>query len=375
MRKLVGLSLLLVAACEPSTPEPTELAQGVTVLEATASRVSAAYRSGDLVIYLQSVQGKATPYQGDPKSPQFEIDARLVADNGRIFYIRRGGDSFIDPTWTADLDAQSALPPSRESNRVLFDMADEAGAALSDLSITEARTQIDTLIATARLAPGTFEMMVEQRAAAGLPEMKEIAYGSSNGPEASDVQLGANYYYMALHAADLDNSPWGYHSATRLYRWDGYWAGAVDFCNHGRCPLEMPQVGIVQTANSGLKPAFRIDACNTGYGLYSDNGGHNCHDDSRLEMAGYAYGNGHQKDPGNAYWCNGNDDSTDISVNIWGWETDQSGYPNTTTDSNRGYNNPQMCRTQNNHGYNGAAGCYCDSACVNYNDCCLDGPY
>ena len=374
MGKLVSLCLLLVAACEPSTPEPTDLQQGVTVLEATASRVSAAYRSGDIVIYLQTVQGKATPYQGDAKSPKFEIDARLVADNGRIFYARRGGDAFIDPTWVDDLEAQNALPASRESNRILFDMADEAGAALSDLTIEEAKPQLDALITIGRLSPGTFEMMVEQREAAGLP-MKDVAYGSSNGPEAPDTTLGANYYYIALHAADLDNSPWGYHSATRLYRWDGYWAGAIDFCNHGRCPLEMGQVGIVQIANSGLKPAFRMDSCNTGYALYSDNGGHNCHDDSRLQMAGYVYGNGHQKDPGTAYWCNGQDDSTDISVNIWGWEVDQNGYPQTDANANKGYTHPHFCRNQNNHGYNGAAGCYCDSACLTYNDCCIDGPY
>jgi hypothetical protein len=323
-------------------------------------------------------------FQGDPNSPQFEIDVRFVADNGRIFYSRRGGDAFIDPTWAEDLEAQAELPPSRESNRILFDMADEAAAILGDERTRvlgdRAATlapELDAIVGIGRQAPGTYAMMMDERVQRGLTQSGEIAYGSKNGPEAPDAEIPAGYYYLALHADDLEGSPWGYHSATRLYRWDGYWATANDFCNHGRCPYEngMPQKGIVQTPNGGSKPAFRMNACNTKYGLYSDDGGHNCHDDSRLQMASVMFGNGHQKDPGNSYWCNGKDDSSDISVNIWGWETDNSGYPETTTNAKKGYTHAHMCRNQNLHGYNSAAACYCDAACVNRNDCCVDGPY
>lgn len=381
----VGVSLFVVGACQQPSPEPTELAQGATLLDASDTSLSAAFRKDDVVIYMEAVRGRPTAemFQGDPNSPQFEIDVRFIADNGRIFYSRRGGDNFVDPSWADDLEAQGELPMSRESNGMLFDMADEAAMILSDDStlILGARAEVlapelDAIVSIGRQAPGTFAMMVDERVKQGLA-MTDVEYGKSNGPEAYDTDLPAGYYYIALHSDDLEGSPWGWHSATRLYRWDGYWAVANDFCNHGRCPYEsgMPQRSIVQIANAGYKQPFRMHSCNTGYGLYSDDGGHNCHDDSRLQMASYVYGNGHQADPGWSYWCNGKDDDSDISVNIWGWEIDNSGYPEATTSSKKGYTHPHMCRNQGIHGYNSRAGCYCDAGCQDRNDCCIDGPY
>lgn len=384
MRSYLGVSLLLLGACQDARPEPTELAQGATILEASDTALSAAFRKDNVVIYLEAIRGQPTPpqFQGDPLSPQFEIDVRMLADNGRIFYSRRGGDAFIDPSWAEDLDAQAELPPSRESNRILFDMADEVAGVLTDDStrILGERAKVlapelDAIVAIGRQAPGTFAMMVDERIERGLATT-DVEYGKSTGSESSDEDQAAGYYYLGLHADDLEGSPAGYHSATRLYRWDGHWAVANDFCNHGRCPYEngMPQVGWVQ-AGDGYKPSFRVHSCNTGYGLYSDDGGHNCHDDSRLQMASVMYGNGHQKDPGWSYWCNGADDDSDISVNIWGWEVDNSGYPQATTNAKKGYTHPHMCRNQNNRGYNSKAGCYCDQACLTHDDCCVDGPY
>ncbi len=373
---LVGVSLFATTACQEPRPEPTELAQGATILETTEMSLAAAFRKNDVVIYMEALRGAPTPdqFQGDGVSPQFEMDVRFIADNGRVFYSRRGGDAFIDPTWADDLQVQAELPASRESNRLMFEMADEAAAALADMQLAST-PELDTIVAIGRQAPSTFDAMVEARIDRGLA-MTDVEYGKSTGPEAPDVDVPPGYYYLALHADDLEGSPAGYHSATRLYRWDGYWAVANDFCNHGRCPNEngMPQRGWVQ-AGDGYKPWFRINACNTGYKLYSDNGGHNCHDDSRLQMASVMFGHNRQADPGWSYWCNGQDDSSDISVNIWGWETDNSGYPETTTSAKKGYTHAHMCRNQNIRGWNSRANCGCDNACTDRGDCCVDAPW
>jgi hypothetical protein len=92
-------------------------------------------------------------------------------------------------------------------------------------------------------------------------------------------------------------------------------------------------------------------------------------------MASLVFGNGRQADAGWSYWCDGRDDESDISVNIWGWETDNSGYPNTTTSSKKGYQHKNMCRNQGIHGYNSRAACNCDYGCLERGDCCIDGPY
>jgi hypothetical protein len=134
----------------------------------------------------------------------------------------------------------------------------------------------------------------------------------------------------------------------------------------------MPEIGYVPLRAKG---AWTSNNCNTGYSLWSDDGGHNCHDDSRLQMANLVFGHDRQQDPGWQYWCEGTDDDTDISVDILFVELDQSGYPNTTNNQNRGYEHPDMCRRRNTHGYNSAAACYCDAACTSYGDCCVDGPW
>ena len=381
MRNAVTLALVLTA-CTSSTPEPKDLPQGLSVLDATDTSLTAAYRKGDVAIFVETHRGKPRPatYQTDPNRTQYEVDLRVSADDGRTFYVLRGGDRFVDPTWATQLAAQMQTPGSRVSNAALFDMAHQAGIELAAQrdELDALVPQVDTVIAFGKHAPELWARMLELRSASGMPDLDgEVAYGGTSGPEPGEHGYGANYYYIQLHAADIDGSPAGYHSAVRLQAWNGSaWGVAADFANHGRSPSEMPWVNTLQIENYGWKGSdWMTWTCNTGYATYSDDGGHNCHDDSRLEMASYVFGNGHQKDPGWSYWCNGADDDTDISVNIFGWELDHSGYPNTSADYEKGYLHPHTCRGQNNHGFNGAAGCYCDQACLQYNDCCIDGPY
>ena len=339
----------------------------------------------------EALRGPPTPwpYQEDPQSPKFEVDARFVADNGRIFTAQRGGDGFVDPTWADDLERQGTEPFTRASNRLLFEMAAEAGLVLDEevdrqLGATQALAlahELDALCHIALDAPAIYAAMKEEYdeylAGNGTPPTDEIQYGSASGPEASDYSAAAGVWWIGLHADDIDGSPWGYHSATRLHAMSaGSEAYYVNFCNHGRCPYES---GMPQSCSRGAytKSAFQVWNCNTPYALYSDDGGHNCHDDSRLQMASFEYGTGDQLDPGYQYWCNGADDSTDISVDIFGWELDQDGYPTCDYNTNRGLDHTAMCyyQTPTASGWNAAAGCYCDQACVTYNDCCLDGPW
>ena len=379
--RIPAVVALALTACT-STPAPTDLPEGLTVLDTTQTSLTAAYRRGEIAIFVEANRGKPQPdaYQRDPSQTRYEVDLRMTADDGRTFYVLRGGDRFVDPSWDKELAAQMQTPGGRVSNAVLFDMAREAGElfAAERATLDAVAPEVDAVVTFGKHAPALWARMVELRDASAMPDIdKEVAYGGTDGPEPTDIGFGANYYYLQLHAADIDGSPAGYHSSVRLQAWNGSaWAVAADFANHGRSPSEIPWVNTLQIANAGWKGTdWMAWTCNTGYATYSDDGGHNCHDDSRLEMASYVFGNGHQKDPGWSYWCNGADDNSDISVNIWGWEVDHSGYPNTSADYEKGYLHPHTCRGQNSHNYNGAAGCYCDQACLTYNDCCIDGPY
>ncbi len=395
MKQLASFGAMLIVGVGLSTgcvgedrPSPRELSQGVTVLEAGEASLSLAYKAGDVAIYLDARRGQLTaePYQKDPDSPRYEIDARLLSDDGRIFWVLRGGDRFIDPTWADDLARQDDLPAPRVSNRVLFDMAADAVSSLdvevaaqigSDRAVALSH-ELRALYQIGSLAPSTYASMKtradERRTQQGLPERAEVEYGSSAGPEPSDYSAGAGYYYVRQCDDYLGGDGW--HTAIRLYKWtNSAWGNVADFANHGSyCYNGADSDCILQYTEAivDYKPAWTSWTCDTPYNLKSGSGGHNCHDDTRLQMASFVYGNGHQKDPGTKYWCNGKDDSTDISSWFFG---DQNGTSECNDTYDEGYRHPDMCRNQNAcGGYNSAAGCYCDTACTDFNDCCLDGP-
>ena len=115
---------------QPGTKEaaPTAVTEGITVLKAGETSLSVAFRKNNVVIYLETIRGRATPdvYQNDPNFPKYEMDARFMSDDGHYFWIQRGGDDFVDPTWPEDFARASELPEPNVSNRVLFEMAAEA---------------------------------------------------------------------------------------------------------------------------------------------------------------------------------------------------------------------------------------------------------
>lgn len=322
-------------------PPTTVAAEGLTVLKAGETSLSIAYRKNNVVIYLQTVRGKATPsvYQNDPNFPKYEMDARFMSDDGHYFWIQRGGDDFVDPTWVEDFARASDLPEPKVSNRLLFEMAAEA----TQLLPTVIETQLDPVQVKA-LAPeiNTFAKLgtraidtylnhrtqaVDLLKAKGIELAREIPYGTG-GPESESIQNDATAYYMDVYNQTIYGV--GKHSATRTWRWNGAsWASFTDMCNHGDCPGNMSWV--CRTTGSYLwKDAWSLHTCRTGYS-WTSNDGHNCHDDTRVQQAAFAqnrYNNGWEQ------WCNNGDHRTDISS----WPGDESGSPNcSATDNTKGY--------------------------------------
>jgi hypothetical protein len=341
---------VVVVGCVGSVP-PGELAQGLTVLEAREGVLSAAYREGDLVIYLQALRGRETPeaYHRDPSAPRYEIDVRFTDDQGRAFYVRRGGDEWVDPTWVDSLEALEDIPPTTRSNVALWDAAAEAVAALGQaLDADEAAAlapEIDALRDFGERASALYREHYRRArehyaVGAAVPALEadggDVVYGTG-GPEDANVSLGAGYYYIELHTEAIYYTfGWGRHSATLTFVWRGYWAAAVDFANHGRSASAMGRACwldyYVTTAPGDYLPNnWWLTTCKSPYDAYS-NSGHNCHDDSRNQMHNFvyvSYNNGWQ------LWCNDGDNDRDISA----WPGDQ-------------WRNEPSCTSSWQHGYN-----------------------
>jgi hypothetical protein len=97
-----------------------------------------------------------------------------------------------------------------------------------------------------------------------------------------------------------------------------------------KCQLEYYE------AVEDYKPAWTLQNCATGYDWDSDDG-HNCHDDTRLQMNNFVYGS---YNDGYQGWCNDGDSDTDLSCDILFVELDQDGSPDCNGSTNRGYNHP-----------------------------------
>jgi hypothetical protein len=354
------LSLFLIsctgADLEVTAPaDDAELRQGVTLLDVQPGfSFTARYVKHDDVLFLQAVRGQRTPeiYQQDPESPRFEIDVRVTDRDGRILYLRRGGDAFVDPVWQDELLLQDLLPPAAGSNEHLFAMIGEATDAIEAelVGLGQNVTLLDELAAVrgfARNAPVAYlqsqAQVTAEVAKHGFfnPELYEAGGGGSlAGEEADALSLSAGWYFVAQWDKELfyDWAP-GRHSGVRLHQLNGSGTFAYyDFCNHGTCPGVDPMVQKCTLIKIN-RPSWYLPACTTGYGMWSDDGGHNCHDDARVQMASFVYG---ATNNGSQWWCNGNDDDTDISVDIWGFELDQDGSADCSADQYRGYNHYNM---------------------------------
>lgn len=388
---LVGAGMMVMAlalaatqgcAADPTSTSETpasasELPQGLTVLPSLREdTISLAYKKGDHAIFIQAVRGKPTPppYQITEGAPKFEIDARFVADNGRVFYSRQGGDGWIDPNWQDDFARQQTmLKTTRVSNEALFAMAEEAVLEFDKVLPAQLGPRVaqlaPELTAIREFGLGAKVRFSEQKARF-LDHMKEIGktvtevpYGT-NGPEDADWTISnASYNYIAVHDQAITATLGiGRHSATRIYGWTGSWQVVHDFCNHGSCASGMSQKCLLQyyEATTDFK-AWVANTCKTGYDAFS-NDGHNCHDDSRVQMSNFVYGktnNGYQA------WCADGDGDSDISS----WPGDESGSPECNPTKNKGYNYFKWC----DYSYSAGTSCPasyqgtgdgCDCGCV-----------
>lgn len=367
---ILGVVAAIVGATGCATTEDPaatgELAQGLTVLEAEEGSLSLAYRSADVTIYMQANRGHETPepYRNAPDMPDFEIDTMFTDEAGYAFYTRMGGDGWVDPSWMERLDPQGEIAPPVQTNAVLFRLAGEAAdvmheAIAEQLGAERAAAfepEIEALFDFASHAPRIYadeldvlnaHLAEDGRPTVDVPSVLEdsgdVAYGTPGECGSCSYQDGAAYYYIRVGKADLWYSAGlGEHSATTLHRWTGEWLRVHDATNHGSAGSTMGQKCLFQYYDTQVASDWFTylyqGYCAGEYSWASDggNGGHNCHDDTRVQLHNFYYGSSLGAWGTWEMWCNGRDDDTDISVNVLFVELDQNGSPECSTHCERG---------------------------------------
>ncbi|MCA9606866.1 MAG: hypothetical protein KC619_14770 [Myxococcales bacterium] len=365
---ILAASIGLTGCAADETAEG--LPQGLTVLDAAPGSISLAYRSADVVIYMQALRGHETPepYQLAEDMPDWEVDTMFTDEAGFAFYTRRGGDGWVDPSWNDRLDPQNAILPEVADNAVLYRLAGEAAAVMEqELAeqvgpelAAQLGPEVDALLEFASHAPDMYarelEVLNAHRAELGgtvveTPETLttgDVTYGTP-GPcgNCGFTDTTPGYRYLRLGTAGLWYSGnLGEHSATSVYRWSGSaWLRVHDNTNHGSAGSTMSQkctqdYNSNPSANGGwyLNTMYQ-GYCSGDYQWDSDggSGGHNCHDDSRIQMNNEWYGNSVGINGTRTRWCDGGDRDHDISIDVWGVELDQNGSPTCNSDTNRGF--------------------------------------
>ncbi|MCB9597731.1 MAG: hypothetical protein H6719_33750 [Sandaracinaceae bacterium] len=348
------------------------LPQGLTVLDAQAGSLSLAYRSADVVIYMQAERGHETPepYQLAENMPDWEVDTMFTDEAGFAFYTRRGGDGWVDPSWDDRLEPQNTLIPEVADNAVLYRLAGEAAEVMQAEIERQAPElagqlgpEIEALLDFASHAPQMYaeelQVLNTYRAEQGglvveTPEILttgDVAYGTP-GPcgNCGFTDSTPGYRYLRLgHDGLWYSGNLGEHSATSVYRWSSSsWLRVHDNTNHGAAGSTMGEkcrqdyyANPDQTGGWFLNTLYQ-GYCSGDYKWDSDggSGGHNCHDDSRIQMNNEYWGNSVGISGTRTRWCDGGDRDHDISIDVWGVELDQNGSPSCDSGTNRGFGSP-----------------------------------
>ncbi len=309
-----GGALLILAGCTPSTssrPPASQLQEGINVLSADpAVGVATAFLRSGRVIYLQTIVGKPKEdldRQQYPNEPQYEMDARVVDQEGRTFQLIIGGDQLIDPSWAKEMRAAPRITTPAEGiqRQADFVTARDAADAFLRQAAPELADHVFHLTNMTRTVPQESAKLLERAALAETTLPIDRTY-TANGCT-SNLQEGDLYaksdYVIAQHSAVYG---WNYNGCT------GSWDENVVTCNHGTCAND-GSMGYQCSSysnswsvwsynalldywsrenNTGTNNSYNTGACWSGYGIYeawihlqgSGHPNHDCNDDSALEL-------------------------------------------------------------------------------------------
>lgn len=307
---LGGAMLVACASSSPSTgsrPSPSQLSDGLTVLDAKAGwGVNAAFKASGHVVYLETRVGPLKPqvYRDSfPNDPPHEVDVRFVDEYGNTFRIQRGGDMYVDPSWVADMKAPKMVPLAKVSaseTDTHFKLARDAATALAGAGLgADFSESIVNVTGFAHRIPSELpEMTVRARTMAPvLPEKAYSTDGNWNWFDGDEYGGCVDWFCVGHHGAvAMWNCLWTGNSSSPCN-----WNLEVSACNHGRCPwdsgmsyncssgayawtynAEVDTLNL-QSPNQDNSGTGVNGACWSGYN-WDTPPGHECNDDSAYEL-------------------------------------------------------------------------------------------
>jgi hypothetical protein len=284
MRNLVlfGLLVSLFSVVSPASAELPEgeviekglpMPDGIVELYCKGESIYGVFELDGARIFLQTRRGEMIPEEvreADPTAPQYEIDVRLMSEDGFQFLTLSGGHSPIEVEWRHALEEM----PSVE--RKALAARDFEAALEMVLRMENAKARAD------------FEP--EMRTITGLRTILEratIPIGIREPEKVSDMNAKACDHRWQIEVYQKDAYFDGFpakHTGTVLWDIDPSWSATQLWiaCNHGTCPGVSPMTylcGYLTSASKCSCPSLPM--CSTSFGIFP--GQHVCNDDTYMQ--------------------------------------------------------------------------------------------
>jgi hypothetical protein len=300
-RFILAVPFLAAVGCTSSATDsrPTidELKPGLNMIDTSDPTwgVEAAYVSDGHVVYLDQRMGALKPqaYRDEaPNEPANEIDMRFVDETGKTFFVQRGGDTFVDPTWSADIN-MSLKNPAPDNDRIRdFEMARQAAALFAHAappSLQPYAFHADQY--AARPAPSDDPEMIKKVDSIEASRPADSAYGNYG--------FGGSWWFEGdLYSKSTSCAFWycpAKHSGVAIWAYQTTWQLAVLACNHGSCPGQSSMSYNCYSTSGVWRSDVTLSAetngstsigggCLTSYSWNSGGYNHLCNDDSAYEL-------------------------------------------------------------------------------------------
>ena len=304
---LVGLGLLVSVGIgcgsagsktASSRPSIDSLPQGLTIFSSDETAVNGAFKDGQTGVYFETRRGQPRLdfyKQVSPELGDYEMDARYMDGQGHVILVQRGGDDWIDPSWTNEIDAQqgSKTPINIDASSLL--LTQQAATAVA--SKVQYTSHVYALTGLSSAAPAKAASLVSLHSGIAVQATNaQCTFDLSGGTDETCNWTGVGQATEKVHYQCIISIAWmcaGEHSSVEV---DGN-GFTLYSCNHGTCAYGM---GGVSCQGSGAGGYFESEGttcltcvtggCLTPYDWNSGGGTHNCHDDSTLQGWGVKYG-------------------------------------------------------------------------------------
>ncbi|QOD91280.1 hypothetical protein H2514_00910 [Lysobacter sp. CW239] len=220
------------------------------------------------------------------------IDAysMVKAVDGYVLASELGGD-LVPEGWADEMELETA----RDPDAIAADFG-RAATALNALAYNSGSTSGVTLGNPAELA--AMHRLAQTMVTHLLPVRDTTPQPLLGGPD-NQIAAGGRYqtyiqvwskpFVLIAQHSGTRVGHWLYNSTTSSVKTHAGWRS---FCNHGTCATVSPMTHRCTYTGPRLtyyrRPTIRTDAgghtCSTQYNVFSTAGGHNCHDDSSVQV-------------------------------------------------------------------------------------------